>query len=53
MTPVSTQIATEIKAEITKEADPEHAKRVTQYFKEPIKTHGLRAPQEKEIAREY
>jgi len=53
MTPVSAEIANEIKAEIIKEADPQHAKRVTQYFREPITTHGLTAPKEKEIARRY
>ena len=53
MTPVSAEIANEIKAEIRKEADPEHAKRVTRYFREPITAHGLTAPKEKEIARRY
>ena len=53
MTPVSAQIANEIKAEIIKEADPQHAKRVTRYFREPITAHGLTAPKEKEIARRY
>jgi len=50
---MSAEIVSEIKAEIKKEADPEHAKRVTQYFREPITAHGLRAPKEKEIARKY
>ena len=53
MTPVSAEIANEIKAEIRKEADPEHAKRVTRYFREPITAHWLTAPTEKEIARRY
>ena len=53
MTPVSAEIVSEIKAEIIKEADPEHARRVTQYFREPITAHGLRAPKEKEIAQKY
>ena len=50
---MSAEIVSEIKAEIKKEANPEHAKRVTQYFREPITAHGLRAPKEKEIARKY
>ena len=50
---MSAEIVSEIKVEIKKEADPEHAKRVTQYFREPITAHGLRAPKEKEIARKY
>ena len=50
---MSAEIVSEIKAEIIREAEPEFAKRLKQYFKEPIMTHGLRAPQQKEIARKY
>ena len=50
---MSAEIVSEIRAEIMREAEPEFAKRLKQYFKEPIKTHGLRAPQQKEIARKY
>jgi 3-methyladenine DNA glycosylase AlkD len=50
---MSAEIVSEIKTEIMREADPEFAERLTRYFKEPIKTHGLRAPQQKEIARKY
>ncbi len=50
---MSAEIVSEIKAEIKREAESEFAERLTQYFKEPIKTHGLRAPQQKEIARKY
>jgi 3-methyladenine DNA glycosylase AlkD len=50
---IPTQIVSEIKTEIMREAEPEFAERLTQYFKESIKTHGLRAPQQKEIARKY
>lgn len=50
---MSAEIVSEIKADIIREADSEFAERLTQYFKEPIKTHGLRAPKQKEIARKY
>ena len=50
---MSAGIVSEIKEEILREAEPEFAKRLKQYFKEPIQTHGLRAPQQKEIARKY
>ena len=50
---MSADIVSEIKADIMRESDPEFAKRLKQYFKEPIETHGLRAPQQKEIARKY
>jgi hypothetical protein len=38
---MSSEIVSEIKAEIMKEAEPEFAERLTLYFREPIKTHGL------------
>jgi len=50
---MSAEIVSEIRAEILREAEPEFAERLKQYFKEPIETHGLRAPQQKEIARKY
>jgi 3-methyladenine DNA glycosylase AlkD len=50
---MSAEIVSEIRVEIMREAEPDFAKRLKQYFKEPIKTHGLRAPQQKEIARKY
>ena len=50
---MSAEIVSEIQAEIMRKADTEFAERLTRYFKEPIKTHGLRAPQQKEIARKY
>ena len=50
---MSAEIVSEIRAEILSEAEPEFAGRLRQYFKEPIETHGLRAPQQKEIARKY
>lgn len=50
---MSAEIVSEIKADIIREADSEFAERLTQYFKEPIKTHGLRALKQKEIARKY
>jgi 3-methyladenine DNA glycosylase AlkD len=50
---MSAEIVSEIRAEIMREAEPEFAERLKRYFKEPIKTHGLRAPQQKEIARKY
>ena len=50
---MSAEIVSEIRAEIMREVEPEFAERLKQYFKEPIKTHGLQAPQQKEIARKY
>ena len=50
---MSHEIVAEIRADLNRMENPDHADRVKQYFKEPIETHGLTAPQEKELAKKY
>ncbi len=50
---MSHEIVAEIRADLNRMRNPDHADRVKQYFKEPIETHGLTAPQEKELAKKY
>jgi 3-methyladenine DNA glycosylase AlkD len=50
---MSGSIVEEIRLEIRNRASPERAERARGYFKEPIEVHGLSAPQEKEIARQF
>jgi len=50
---MSHEIVAEIRADLNRMANPDHADRAKQYFKEPIETHGLTAPQEKELAKKY
>ena len=50
---MSHEIVAEIRADLNRRGSPNHADRVKQYFKEPIETHGLTAPQEKELAKKY
>lgn len=50
---MSHEIVAEIRADLKRMENPDHADRVKQYFKEPIETHGLTAPQEKELAKKY
>jgi 3-methyladenine DNA glycosylase AlkD len=50
---MSHEIVAEIRADLMRMGSPEHAERVRRYFREPIETHGLTAPQEKELARKY
>ena len=50
---MSQEIAAEIRADIIRMGSPDHADRVKRYFKEPIETHGLTSPQEKELAKKY
>ena len=50
---MSHEIVAEIRADLNRMGSPDHADRVKQYFKEPIETHGLTAPQEKELTKKY
>jgi len=50
---MSHEIVAEIRADLSRMGSPDHADRVKRYFKEPIETHGLTAPQEKELAKKY
>lgn len=50
---MSSAIVDEIRLEIRKRASPERAERAREYFKEPIEVHGLSAPQEKEITKQF
>jgi 3-methyladenine DNA glycosylase AlkD len=50
---MSHEIVAEIRADLSRKGNPDHANRVKRYFKEPIETHGLTSPQEKELAKKY
>jgi len=50
---MSGAIVEEIREEILRRASPERAERAKQYFREPVEVHGLSAPQEKEIVKQF
>ncbi len=50
---MSQEIVAEIRADLSRMGSPDHADRVKGYFREPIETHGLTSPPEKELAKKY
>ncbi len=48
---MSSVIVAEVRTEILKRANPEHAERTRRYFRETVKTHGLKTSQEKEVVK--
>jgi len=50
---MSGAIVAEIRSEIRRRASPEGAEKARRYFREPIEVHGLSAPEEKEITKQF
>lgn len=48
---MSSVIVAEVRTEILKRANPEYAERTRRYFRETVKTHGLKTSQEREVVK--